>query len=211
MDDSAKNNTPSMFNSDVMDEFVELDTSSTLYENMSQEITPSRPGATSLSPRVGSPQSSSPTESPALTSPRAQPSTTESQRAGPPLAPTSTLGSPRAGPSTPSTANQSAGPCLPSTPTTVHQQPDWLKVLLQTFEAEIITPCSQRARTAAENNEYIKVGCLKCNFCIDSRTDNYRSDFLSSVIFQIWTHLVTIMFRMNEIIRQSRTSLSTWL
>ena len=94
----------------------------------------------------------------------------------PPGTPTASPGagrdlSPTPAPASPSQATASPGPDTkyptlatahpragPSTPTTVHQQPDWLKVLLQNFEAEIITPCSQISRAAAEKNEYIEVG-----------------------------------------------------
>ena len=40
---------------------------------------------------------------------------------------------------------------------TVHTNPDWMRDLKQNFSIDIIQCCSQRTRTAVENNEDVEV------------------------------------------------------
>ena len=46
----------------------------------------------------------------------------------------------------------------PAVSSTVHQNPNWLAELKRNFHAEVIEPCSARARDAVENDEDIEVG-----------------------------------------------------
>ena len=76
------------------------------------------------------------------------------------LAPTSLP--PASPPQTSPTQKRQSG----SSKETPHTQPDWLKLLHQNFQAEVLDKCSEQSKKAAENNEKIEV-CLGGIICLN--------------------------------------------